>query len=387
MDSVVVVFFVSSTMSPLTTFFLMTVVVVVFFTVVDDLIVPTAGFLVTVVVDVFSVVGDFLTVVDNGFLVPTALRAGLAVAVDGDLRVVVRVVEVLVTVLGDLAVVADNDLFKDFSFNGELAVFSIADVERRADVFVADGDFVAVPVVVDVPLTRGFAVKPVGFVAGTLLAVGADDANGFLSVVPFTFDLTSVVVFAGAGLVVGALEIGRFGTVDVFEIGGLASVGLAAADAFLTGGTVEVVFGRAEAKVDVTDFDGAGLLIGTFAAVVVGLGFVVFGLTSGFLTSAGFNGALAFTSPTFFVSGFFAAVVPDDFFETAAVAAAAVPTIAIAAAAAAISSVFDSILASSTFGTSGTVSTVGVTSCAGASIVGMNSCCTDSIIEIGRAHV
>lgn len=72
--------------------------------------------------------------------------------------------EVLGTVLGDLAaVVADNDLFNDFSFNGELAVFSSADVERRAGTLAVEGDF-TVDVVVEV-----FTVKVDGFVAGALL--------------------------------------------------------------------------------------------------------------------------------------------------------------------------------------------------------------------------
>ena len=69
----------------------------------------------------------------------------------------VLVVEVLVTGLGDLAVVVvDNDLFRDFSFNGELAGFSTADVESRTDVFAADGDLAVVAEV-------DFTVKLVGF--------------------------------------------------------------------------------------------------------------------------------------------------------------------------------------------------------------------------------
>lgn len=61
------------------------------------------------------------------------------------------------TVLGDFAVVvAVNDLFKDFSFNGELADFSTDDRESLAAGFVADGDFAVVA-------DDGLTVKPVGF--------------------------------------------------------------------------------------------------------------------------------------------------------------------------------------------------------------------------------
>jgi hypothetical protein len=70
---------------------------------------------------------------------------------------VVFVVEVLVTVLGDFTVdVPDNDLFKDFSFNGELADFSTDDNESLAAGFVADGDFAVVA-------EADFIVKVVGF--------------------------------------------------------------------------------------------------------------------------------------------------------------------------------------------------------------------------------
>lgn len=69
---------------------------------------------------------------------------------------------VLVTVLGDLTVVvADNDLFNDFSFSGELADFSTTEVDRRADVFVANGDLSVE--VADVPLTFDFIVRVDGF--------------------------------------------------------------------------------------------------------------------------------------------------------------------------------------------------------------------------------
>ena len=65
--------------------------------------------------------------------------------------------EVLVIGLGDFAVVGpDNDLFKDFSFNGELAVFSTDDNESLAAGRVADGDFVVVA-------EADFTVKLVGF--------------------------------------------------------------------------------------------------------------------------------------------------------------------------------------------------------------------------------
>jgi hypothetical protein len=63
-----------------------------------------------------------------------------------------------VTVLGDFAavVVAVNDLFKDFSFNGELADFSTDDMESLAVGFGTDGDFAVVA-------EADFTVKVVGF--------------------------------------------------------------------------------------------------------------------------------------------------------------------------------------------------------------------------------
>jgi len=67
-------------------------------------------------------------------------------------------VEVLVTVRGDFAAVVGpvNDLFKDLSFNGELADFSIDDKESLAVGFGADGDFAVVA-------EADFTVKLVGF--------------------------------------------------------------------------------------------------------------------------------------------------------------------------------------------------------------------------------
>ena len=77
----------------------------------------------------------------------------------------VFVVEVLVIGLGDfVALVAVNDLFKDFSFNGELADFSTDDNESLAVGFVADGDFAVVA-------EADFIVKLVGFTAGALYKV------------------------------------------------------------------------------------------------------------------------------------------------------------------------------------------------------------------------
>lgn len=81
---------------------------------------------------------------------------------------VVLVVVALVIGLGDFALgIPDKDLFRTFSFSGELRVFSVADALRRDAVVVAgrdEGDFAAVVVVdEEVPFTFDFIDKVVGF--------------------------------------------------------------------------------------------------------------------------------------------------------------------------------------------------------------------------------